>query len=176
MALIEVYHVVADMYNVNPTFTEIKEGMAVVLDDNGYVALPSSKDGVLGVAGDSTSTAGATEWSANVTISANGAQRMTENRVSNQGNETLASGKMTVYTVGGKFRTDQYDTTKEYTYGCTLYAGTTGLITSNSASSVKVIGVCVEPPAAFPSGVPGTTVNGSMSLGNFLTFILAPQV
>ena len=174
MALIEVFHVVADHYPVDPEYTgEIIEGQAVTLDANGYVAPTDAGDFVVGIAGDSISTAGNTEWSAQVTINPAGAQRYTQNRVANQGDETLASGRLTVYTSGGKFRSDQYDTTQTYAPGDTLYAGATGLLTSDAGGAANaVVGLVVEGPLAFPSGVPGTDIDGSMSLGTFVTFIL----
>lgn len=172
MALIEVYHVVADYYDVDPDYTgTIIEGQAVTLDANGYVAPTDAGDAVIGIAGDSISTSGATEWSANVTINGAGATKTTENRVANAGDETLGSGKLTVYTSGGKFRSDQYDATQTYAPGDTLYATDDGNLTTEAATN-SVVGTVVEGPSAFPSGVPGTDVDGSISLGTFVTFVL----
>jgi len=116
MALIEIYHVVADMHPVDDQ--TIREGMLVKLDANASV-IPCNvaSERPIGVAGDNTVLSASnanksTPYSANLTIGANGANaQWTQNRVSDYGNETLASAKMTVYSGGGKFATDQYDGT-----------------------------------------------------------------
>jgi len=186
MALIEVYHVVADYYPVFQT-DYVTQGMAVGLYEvNGetFARPAASTDYVVGIAGDSDEQdgSGANAYSANVVVAAGrntdgtsyGATRSTQNRVADQGNETLASGKLTVYTSGGKFRTNQIDSTSgAFVVGQPLYLSNTqaGKVTSASTSG-KIIGTIVETLKAFPSGVPGTEVDGSTSLGNFVTFIL----
>jgi len=170
MALIELQHVVADMYPVDQdhAIDEIIEGMVITLDANGNATRCDLGDMPLGLAADSVSDTGQTEYAGNVTINAAGATRTTENRVSNQGDETLASGKITVYTGGGKFATDQYDTTVTWTVGQVCDAGNDGQLQDDLGTGIDV-GVVVETPRAYPSGVPGTDVQGSTSLGTYLT-------
>jgi hypothetical protein len=178
MALIEIYHVVADMYDVDPDFTtDLVEGMCVRLAADGTVAPANTSNPVFGIAGDTQSdTQAGTPYAADLTIGADGAaQRSTQNRVSDFYNETLASGKMTVYTGGGKFATDQYDTTDSYTPGAALFTDDDGQLTVDGTGTddFNIIGRVAAAPAAYPSGVPGTdTTDGSLSLGTFLTFIL----
>jgi len=173
MALIEVYNVVPDYYDVDPDFTgTIIEGQLVSLGADGYVKAADIGELVIGIAGDSISSTGQTEYSADVVISPSGAVRSTENRVANEGDETLASGKLTVYNSGGKFKTDQYDTTKTYVIGTKLYADDDGIITNASDGGRLEIGYLVGGPAAEESGVPGTDINGSTTLGTFITVLL----
>lgn len=186
MGLIEIYHVVADQIEVDPDFaTDTVEGMVVGLTTSGTktVAAPSSTGGTTnayGLAGDTQSnTQAGTPYAADLVIGANGPvtnpvarTRSTGNRVSDLFDETLASGLITVYTGGGKFATDQYDTTASYTVGAAVQvSATAGIVTSGGGGAT--LGVIVEAPKAYPSGVPGTdTTDGSLSLGNYLTFKL----
>jgi hypothetical protein len=134
MALIEVFHVVAAEWPINPTATDdIPQGMLVGLDGDGYVVRADTGSTgptygtvrPLGLAGDSRSQ-GTTSYtpesgsalSRNPTTSLEGAlvtsawgtgRRFTQNRVADNYNEVFASGKMTVYHSGGEFWTDQYE-------------------------------------------------------------------
>ena len=185
MALIEIYHVVADMYPIAAAQT-IREGMCVRLNAAGEVVPAIATGHVLGIAGDSTvvsasAASKSTPYSAQLTIGANSdgtvrSTQWTQNRVSDLYNETLASNKMTVYNSGGKFATDQYDTTV-LTFSPAgaagdLFSNAAGLLTNVDGTGYQV-GRCVAAPAAYPSGVPGTdTTDGSLSLGTFITLIL----
>ena len=186
MGLIEIYHVVADMIEVDPDFTtDTIEGMVVGLTTSGTktVASPSATGGVTnayGVAGDTQSnTTAGTPYSADLVIGAHGPvtnptakTNSTQNRVSDFYNETLASGLITVYNGGGKFASDQYDTGASWTVGAPVQvSATAGILTTGGGGAT--LGVVVEAPKAYPSGVPGTdTTDGSLSLGNYLTFKL----
>jgi len=186
MGLIEIYHVVADVIDVDPDFAvDTIEGMVVGLTTSGTktVVTPSATGGTTnayGVAGDtqSNSTAG-TPYAAGLIVGSHGPvtaptanTRSTQNRVSDFYNEAAASGKMTVYTAGGKFATDQYDSAVTYAVGDALKVGAVAGIATNAGGG-DAFGIVVEAPSAYPSGVPGTdTVDGSLSLGNFLTFKL----
>lgn len=186
MGLIEIQHLVADQIEVDPDFaTDTIEGMVVGLTTSGTktVASPSSTGGVTnayGLAGDTQSNATAgTPYSADLIIGAHGPvtnptakTSSTQNRVSDFFNETLSSGLITVYHGGGKFATDQYDATQSYTAGSAVNtSATAGILTS--AGGGTQVGVIVEAPKAYPSGVPGTdTTDGSLSLGNYLTIKL----
>ena len=188
MALIPVQHVVADMFPVDPDWSfsidgTIQAGQCVRLDANGYVQHVSvAGNPCLGLSGDNLMDHGAlnpavsplknTPYSAALVIGANGhASQSTQNRVSDTFNETLSSGKMTVYRSGGRFMSDQYVTTVAYAAGGLLYAAAGGLITSAQGAG-NVVGTCAATPSAYPSGVPGTDVSGSMSLGTYIDILL----
>jgi len=182
MALIEIYHVVADMYPIAAS-QSIREGMCVGLNTDGEAEAADATAQIFGIAGDNTvvsasNTDKSTPYSAALVTGASGAStKWTENRVADAYNETTASGKMTVYTGGGKFATDQYaDVT--FVVGNALYSDANGKLT-NVDGGGSIVGTVVALPTAYPSGVPGTdTVDGSLSLGTFLTFILnaAPSI
>jgi hypothetical protein len=110
---------------------------------------------------------------------------------------------MTVYHSGGEFWTDQYETTLStastactYNFGTFLYASypfaaqqgmhpasNGGKFTTQNndetadAAAYRLVGLVLSPPTAYPSGVPGTTVDfshglpegaNSLSWGTFL--------
>lgn len=189
MALVEIFHVIADHYATDPNWSSaIIQGMLVRLTqsgDNVFVA-PATQTSVIGLAGDTQSndTAG-TKYSARLVIGASGnvasptaKLRPTSNRVSDMFNETLASGRMTVYTSGGKFGTDQYETQNggspiTYAVNDVLYASANGKFTNVNGGSALPVAKVVKVPSVYPNGVPGTeTPDGSMALGTFLTFKL----
>lgn len=181
MALITRYHNIASQFSVDPdhnaTTTPIQQGRLVRLDTNRYVQRASGTT-VLGIAGDSLATdAGYSAYADSLVINPAGATRSTSNRVSDAFNETLASGKMTVYHGGGEFHTDQYvaaPTAGWDTPGVSLYSSSAGLLTSDNAGSDRVVGYLIQGPSAYSSGVPGTeTSDNSLSLGTFVHFILA---
>jgi hypothetical protein len=179
MALIPVQHVVADQYPTDPDwdFTvngTIEAGQCVELGATGFVQLvDTAGDRVLGIAGDNLMNAGGgTPYAANLTIGAGGnRQTSTQNRVSDFFDETVASSLLTVYTGGGRFLTDQYS---DLTYAANeqLYTDANGNISNVNAGAGVVVGVCVTVPGAYPSGVPGTDVSGSITLGNYIEFVL----
>ncbi len=200
MALIEVFHVVASQYPIDATnATDIPQGRLVTLDANAQVVLATDADAggaaaPIGIAGDSRSQ-GTTSFtpesgaplSRNPVTSLTGAliigaygdgQRFTQNRVADNFNEVLASGKMTVYHSGGEFWTDQYEiiqadnaTATTFTPATELFASSVGAggaagRFSDEASGVtdvisagSVVGWTLTSPTSYPSGVPGTGVN-----------------
>lgn len=183
MALIEIQHVIADMYNVDPDWTDaIVEGMLVKLNANGYVeACDTAGELVLGVAGDTQANTGGAETGSSNTpyadelvINSNGAKRWTQNRVSDFFDETLASGKLTVYQSGGKFATDIYeDTVDSAVPGNLLYTSDNGKLTTASAGDENIVGICTAAVAEWDSGVPGIdTAKGSITLGDYVEFKL----
>lgn len=175
MALIEVHHVVADQYTINTdTNPNIIEGKVVALNSSGDLVVCNTSLAPVGIAGDSTVTnTGHTPYAEDLVISSTGITRSTSNRVSDFFNEGGASGMVTVYHSGGKFHTDQYDTADTFTPGAALYSDANGLLSVVNAGSQIKVGTCVVPPRQYPSGVPGTDVNGSTTLGSYMTFILA---
>ena len=183
MAVYPIYQMIADMYDMGSE--AITAGMAVKFgsgDDAGKIvkatAAHDTANGVfvLGMAGDSNTTTGPnTPYAAALKIGSNGSgSRYTQNRVSDMYNETLASGKITVFTGGGKFYTDQFTgTTSDLAVGKLVTAGSGGKwVATTVAAAVR--GVVFSAPAAFDSGVPGTdvTAKGSMSLGTYVGIIL----
>ena len=176
MALIEIYHVVADMFDVDPDWTTaVVEGVLVMLDANGLVTLATggANTRALGVAADTLSnTTSGTPYAANIVVSSSGATRATENRVSDMFNETLASSLITVYHSGGRFASDQFVSTASYVIGRPLYSSALGVFTSVASANAQIVGTVLAAPALWPSGVPGVAVQNSMSLGTYLDFKL----
>lgn len=221
MALIEVFHVVASQYPITTaSTTDIPQGRLVTLDANGEVDLANVTTNTtafpMGIAGDTRSDGTtsytpesgsplntqqgltkATDLSGSLILGAYGdAQRFTQNRVADNYNEVLASGKMTVYHSGGEFWTDQYEATQDGGGAATYLPGgpvftspaTTatnrGLFTDettneNAVGTNYVVGFTITSPTGYPSGVPGTGPNAvgfqalpeggnSLSWGNFL--------
>lgn len=211
MALIPVFHVVATNMPIDANnATDIPMGLLVGLDANAQVA-PCDGDTMwcVGLAADSRST-GITSFTAEsgsalsrdpktsytgaLGIGSFGAQqRFTQNRVSDDYNEVLASGKMTVYHSGGEFWTDQYElvqangtTVCDYDPGDRLWpsgAGETagsgeastsreGRFTDELSTIAQVVGFVLQVPTAYPSGVPGTETgfNALPEGGNSLTW------
>ena len=177
MALIPVFHVVATEYVVDPDWTTaIYAGEWVTLTDSGTNVYATRADGstdrVLGVAGDNqTNSGGGTAYSAQLVVNSSGATRWSQNRVSDFFNETLASGKITVYNGGGEFKTDKFVGTGAYSAAAKLYVSTAGVLTTSDAGNGQIVATCVAAAADYPSGVPGTdTTDGSLSLGSYLSF------
>ncbi len=180
MALIPVYHVVPSYYAVDPDHDAVSNpiimGEFVALDTNGYVTQTGVTTLAVGIAGDTIATdSGYSPSAADVVISGTGAVRSTSNRVSDFFNETSGSGKMTVYHGGGEFLTDRYVTGANWagtSHGANLYTTSAGLLTPADPGSGRVVGRLTGRPSAYPSGVPGTDVQGSISLGDFAKFVL----
>lgn len=203
MALFEVFHVVASEIMIDPTDADqvgdIPQGSLVTLDANGYVTMLNAVDSnppyCIGIAGDSRSQ-GTTSYTAESgqplatladplkgalvigsAVGATPARRYTQNRVSDYYNEVLASGKMTVYHSGGEFWSDIYDSTVTYVPASPVYMSDTlpGHFTSTVIAN-HIVGICLNEPTAYPSGVPGTETGftqlpeggNSLSFGNFL--------
>jgi len=178
MALIVEYHVNADMYPIGGNITA---GMAVTLNAAGNaVAAPTGSAGklVLGIAGDSSLAAEGqtTAYSANVTIGADGGgTRWTENRVSDFYDETTASQKITVYNGGGKFWISEDLFDADFTPAVNSYIQPSAATTAGEWDNTTVTNetaICVGAAQGYPSGVPGSDVDGSITLGNYVPVIL----
>ena len=179
MALIVEYHVVADMYPMGNT--AISAGMLVELNAAGNVIPIAGANNVdtLGVAGDSALAAAGqtTAYSTPLTLGADGANnRWTENRVSDFYNETTASDKITVYHGGGKFWISD-----DLVGAASANPAITNLLESSAtagcwdigaAAAMQNVGICVAGVQAYPSGVPGTAVDGSITLGDYFCVAL----
>jgi hypothetical protein len=178
MALIEIYHVVASYYPMHDN--DVVEGMLARLvtvadqpEATFAIGDSATTHRTIGVFGDTrSSTAAGTPFAANVIVNGRGDTRSTQNRVSDMFNETLASGQATVYHSGGEFWTDQFVTTDNFFIGGPLYTNAAGLFTITASTENRVVGTLITPPGAYPSGVPGTDVQGSMSLGTYIRFKL----
>jgi hypothetical protein len=162
MALVEKFHVVAAERDV-ASGESIKEGQFVALNALGEVVLQgASAADAYGIAGDTKSTSA----SAMPGISAGW-----QNRVSDYFDETKASGKMTVYHSGGEFATDQFSTNvASATVGDFLYAKDGVLDVEDQAgddsstAGVFPVAKLTQAAGAYPSGVPGTDINGDQAL------------
>lgn len=182
MALIVEQHVVADQYpiSVAAKATGISAGMAIALNTAGEAIQGTSalKANIVGIAGDSvlTSEGQTTAYSAEVVIGATDSDtartRWTSNRVSDMFDETLASGKLTVYNGGGKFWVsgDLITGINTIAPGDNFIADDGGLLEESAAIGTEtgvIVGRCVGIPDTYPSGVPGTdTADGSIALAN----------
>lgn len=166
MALIEQFHILAAHFPV-ASGQSIIEGQLVKLDSFGNVVIAAGGAGetCIGVAGDTKSTS-----VSGLPATNSSSQGAFVNRVSDQFDETKASGRMTVYMAGGQFATNQY--VGSPAVNDFLYVDTTGSFTSTPSTSAQKVALCVGAAGAFDSGVPGLDVNGSLTLGNYITFKL----
>ena len=178
MALKEIHHILAPQFPVKSA-EEILEGQWLTFEavsgETQVVLADGSTDRIIGVAGDTKSTSDAsTPYSADLVVSPSGELRETQNRVSDMYDETAASGKMTTYMgAGGNFATDQISSSVTWanvTPGALLYVDASGDLVNADAGNGQAVAVFVQ-YGALESGVPGTDVNGSLSLGNYVTFI-----
>lgn len=180
MALIVEQHVVADQYSVGTT--AITAGMLVSLSGGLVVPTPKADTAaktVLGIAGDSALDGGAktTAYSDEVKIGASATSKYTSNRVSDFYDESAASGKITVYNGGGKFwiSKDLFDVSTDISAGELLRpsAATDGLWDDGATvADNDEVALAVGASQPYASGVPGTDVSGSISLGDFVPVIL----
>jgi len=152
MALVEKYHVVAALHTIGAS--DIKEGQLVKLNASGE-AVPYDGSGiVLGVAGDTKSSSAS---------AMPGVAAGWQNRASDFYNETAASGELTVYMAGGQFGTDQFEADVEAAaVGDPLYASLNGKL--QAAALGSAVAVLTRAAGAYPSGVPGTDINGDIAL------------
>lgn len=167
MALIEKFHVVAAERAV-ATGQTIKEGQCVALNTLGQVVLEGTA-----IAGDASSpyyrTYGIAGDTKSTTASAMpGVATGWQNRASDYYDETKASGKMTVYHSGGEFATDQFTSNvAALTPYSALYANG-GLLSAAGEGGptyeTYVVAYLTQADGAYPSGVPGTDINGDMAL------------
>lgn len=177
MALIEVHHVVASQVPVDPAQDTVSnpiiEGRFVGLETSGYADPSPAITSVFGLAGDSAAAdSGYTPYAADLVVNSRGATRSTSNRVSDMFDETLASGYVTVYHSGGEFWTDQIVSANPFAPGAPVYTNTSGQLTTVDGGSARQVGVCMTGIEDYPSGVPGTDVQGSITLGSFVRFVL----
>jgi len=174
MALIPRFHVVADDLPVDSSASIIMGSFVKLADDGEVVqATGAASEYAFGIAGDtkSSSTSGMPSTN-NAIIGASGTSQAFVNRASDGlTDETKASAMMTVYHSGGKFASDQYDTTGTYAPGAALYVGANGKLQTSDAGSGQVVARVVS-EGAYPSGVPGVDVDGDITLGDYIVFKL----
>jgi hypothetical protein len=159
MALVEKIHVVVAERPV-ATGQTIKEGQVVSLNALAQVVIESATYPIpYGIAGDTKSTTA----SAMPGIAAGW-----QNRPSDYFDETKASGKMTVYHSGGEFATDQFHANVAAAVALLvpLYARSGVLDTAGEDATPTTYPVArlTQMDGAYPSGVPGTDINGDMAL------------
>ena len=202
MALIEVYHVIADSFAVSTGATQILEGQPVLIDSTGGVALCSGLSGTrcIGIAGDTKATSSTAVSGGMGSVAATNDAAMGEagsrvpfvNRVSDSFDETKASGQITVYHGGGRFKTNQYVVTTPsagWVIGLPVFARA-GLFTTDCSTaypglpdttySNQPVGTLVQGPTAADSGVPGVdttydsngNITNSISMGSFIEIVL----
>jgi hypothetical protein len=154
MALVEIFHVVASQHAIGST--EIKEGQLVKLNTSAeIVPVAAPTDVILGVAGDTKSSSAS---------GMPGIYSGWQNRASDYFDETGASRKMTVYHSGGEFATDQFETDVESAnVGVKLYASANAKLTAVNGGG-DAVGVLTRAAGVYPSGVPGTDINGDLAL------------
>lgn len=159
MALVEKFFVVASEHPVDSNATHtIKEGQVVMINSSREIVLfdNGASSIVLGIAGD-TKSASASAMP--------GIADGWQNRVNDGFNETGASGLMTVYENGGEFATDQYeDAVLVALPGVYLYGSALGKLTTTPSANSTPIAVLTRAAGPYPSGVPGTDINGDMAL------------
>ena len=170
MALVEKFHVVAAERQVASGQT-IKEGQVVSLNNAGEVVIQSITHLVpYGIAGDTKSTtASSMPGIGTAVIGGNSTSTAVtqgfQNRASDYFDETKASAKMTVYHNGGEFATDMFSSNvvdlKPYT---ALYANSGYLCSSSESTASGIVGYLTQTAGSYPSGVPGTAVNGDQAL------------
>jgi len=172
MALIENYIVAATNYAIASTSLEIKEGMFVALIAAGVRRATTGDDAkILGVAGDTKSTSASAMPGVGTAYTTGGATIGMQNRASDYFDETKSSGKLTVYHSGGEFATDQWTAVTAGQIGAYLKvvcdgSANTGKLTYDGATKGNnTVAMLVGAPGAYPSGVPGTDINGDMALG-----------
>jgi hypothetical protein len=152
MALVEKYIVVAATHPIGSS--NITEGQLVKLNDSGEIVPFNGSGVVLGVAGDTKSQSAS---------GMPGVDAGWQNRASDMYNETGASGEMTVYSGGGEFATDQFESDVESALtGVKLYGSANGKL--QATSSGDAVAVLTRAAGLYPSGVPGTDINGDMAL------------
>ena len=157
MAIVPKFHVVAAERSVAANQT-IAEGMIVSLNTAGAVIVCTNVIPPYGIAGDTQSTS--QSYMPGVVAG-------WQNRVSDYFDETKASAKMTVYHSGGEFATDQLNSnvvalTSTMAMNL-LYCDPSGMLDTTSTS--YPVARLLTIPGNYPSGVPGTDINGDAALG-----------
>lgn len=166
--IIPVYHVITTQYPIAAS-TTIEPGQVVALDTNGY-AVKADADGAnnlavpIGLSADRNRAAESYEY---------------QNRLSDMGNQTAASGMLSVYTgVGSEFYVDIDDSTittpngtaisgvvvdgLTLTPGTKLYVWTgAGQLHTTQTSSGMLVAIVTEAEQTLASGIPGEYEPGS---------------
>jgi len=114
--IIPVYRVTTSQFPIDATTTVYPGQVVKLTSTSGKVTLCGSTETPIGLAGDRNVASEALEW---------------VNRVSDSGNDTAASGMMTVYHSGGEFYVDVDDDSIETPAGTDI----TGVITAGSGTS-----------------------------------------
>jgi hypothetical protein len=155
--IIPVYRVVTTQYPIAKA-TTINAGQAVALLSTGYAypADSSTNSYCIGLAADTNKGLQAFEWS---------------NRSSDYGNETAASGMISVYNGGGEFWLDVNDGNITRPDGTTLtgavadispvvntklyVTAAAGVIGTQVGGTSQLVAICLTAAAALDGGIPG---------------------
>lgn len=155
MALQEIFVVVAAEKTVAAGET-IKEGQIVSLNSSGEVVLQSVTNPLpYGIAADTKSTSAS---------AMPGVYSGWQNRASDYFDETKASGKMTVYHSGGEFATDQFASNVASAAPMTALYAVSGMLETVDSQSSGIVARLIKVDGAYPSGIPGTDINGDQAL------------
>jgi len=152
--LFPVFRVVTTQYPIAAA-TTIEAGHVIALDSDGYVVKCPSGGVPLGIAADRNRASEAYEW---------------VNRVSDSGNDTRASGMMSVYsmgeffvdvddsaitTPGGTEIDGVIDTGLTIAPGTALYTSSTAGHINTSSGGQTLVAYALMTPAALDAGIPG---------------------
>ena len=159
--IIPVFRVLTTQFPIAAT-TTIVGGQPVTLNTTtGYAEVANATDRIIGLAADRNTASESYEW---------------VNRVSDSGNDTRASGMLSVYASGGEFYVDVDDSnittpngtaiTGVVASGATttiltpLYSDANGQLTHTDGGGSQ-LGIVLEAAASMDSGIPGEYEPGS---------------
>jgi len=145
------YHTTPSVLPVDADAT-IEAGMVVTVNSDGDVVPATTSTATpIGFAGDDKASAVA--------------PTTLQNRIVDGGNETAASGMITVYHGSGhEFFLDEYvtgshgvvdDASSSFAPGTILYTTATGGVIDNTSSGATAVAVVLAAKAKIPTGVPG---------------------
>ena len=152
--IIPVYRVTTSQFPIAATTTVYPGQVVKITSTSGKITLCGSTETPIGLAGDRNVASEALEW---------------VNRVSDSGNDTAASGMMTVYHSGGEFYTDQYAVSVASLTGANLGAplyAVEGVLSTATTDSSIIVARLLAAPGQIMSGVPGVDVSGDIALGS----------
>ena len=144
----------------------IKEGQVVSLNASAQVVLQGVSDTSstpaatwytpYGIAGDTKSTTAS---------SMPGVAAGWQNRASDYYDETKASGKMTVYHSGGEFATDMFQSNVGSAAILSSLGAQAGYLCLAAVMTTPIeVARLTQASGYYPSGVPGTNINGDQAL------------
>ncbi len=162
--IIPVFRVVTTQFPIAAS-TTIEAGMVVTLNaTTGYAEKCDKGDVPVGLAADRNRASESYEW---------------VNRVSDSGNDTAASGMLSVYCGGGEFYVDVNDSKVTTPNGSAitgvivsdcviapmekLYTAASGQL-DDTAGGATIVAICLENAAALDAGIPGEYEPNSVAM------------